>query len=248
MTGRGTDRPDVAREEDRIARLVARAGATAGELRAELPLDSPAGAAYADWLAREARLGASAMERRRDVRAARDLAARVLARRGVERALEGGLVPRPHESLVERPAPRALPTAAAVTEASRVRCAPWMELSVAAGAGRELWEQECDRWVELPQGLPSGRYLALGVSGDSMEPLLAAGDTVLVRVDAPAVAGGVVVARLGDDGYVVKQVGRITARTIELRSLNPAYAPVRMKHATGAVLGAVVMVWSGRTR
>ncbi|HEY0971332.1 MAG TPA: S24 family peptidase, partial [Gemmatimonadales bacterium] len=117
------------------------------------------------------------------------------------------------------------------------------ELRVAAGAGRELWEQGCDRWVELPEGLPRGRYVALGVWGDSMEPLLTAGDTVLVRLGAAPAPGAVVVARLADDGYVVKQVGRVTTRTIELRSLNPAYAPVRVRRVPDAVLGAVVMAW-----
>jgi len=243
MTGRDTDRPDAAREEDMVVDLVARAG----QEHAGRALASPSGAAYADWLAHEARLEASRMERRRDMRRSRDLAARVLARRGVERALEGGLVPRPRSALVEHPAVRSAPAAIAITDASRVRCAPWLELSVAAGSGRELWEQECDRWVELPEGLPLGRYVALGVSGDSMEPLLTAGDTVLVRIGAAPSAGGVVVARLGDDGYVVKQVGRMTSRTIELRSLNAAYAPVRMKRATDTVLGMVVMAWSERT-
>lgn len=245
MTGAENDPLIVAREEDRVARMVARTVARTAP--AALELDSPAGEAYADWLATEARLAASALERRRDARTGRDLAARVLARRRLERVAEHGFVARPRESLAAYVAERPLPLTAAVEEGVGTRRAPLLELSVAAGAGRELWEQECDRWVELPPALPRGRHVALGVSGDSMEPLLAAGDTVLVRLGHAPASGAVVVAHLADDGYVVKQVGRITARTIELRSLNPAYAPVRVRREAGTVLGTVVLAWGRRS-
>ncbi len=238
--GEGAREIERAREEDRIVHLVAAISAARIDARSE------GAAAHADWLAGEARLAASAAERQRDGRHARDFAARVLARRGLERALHDGLVTRIGRPPAERGAPRALPAAAAVDAAATHGCAPLVELRVAAGAGRELWEQPCDRWVELPADLPRGRYVALGVWGDSMEPLIAAGDTVLVRLGARPAPGAVVVARLPDDGYVVKQVGRTTARTIELRSLNAAYPPIRVGRALQTVLGAVVMAWSAR--
>ena len=157
--------------------------------------------------------------------------------------LDAGLVVRPGTRPVERAAELVLPAAAAVEAADRARCAPWLELSVAAGAGRELWDQECERWVELPPTLPRGRYIALGVTGDSMEPLLVDGDTVLVRLGAGPAPGTLVVARLADYGYVVKQVGRLTRRTIELRSLNPVHGPISTRREADTVLGTVVMIW-----
>lgn len=117
------------------------------------------------------------------------------------------------------------------------------ELAVAAGAGRELWDVECDSAVDLPEDLARGAYVVLQVSGDSMEPLMHSGDMVLVRVGASAMRGTVVVARDPDHGYVVKEVGRVTAAGIELLSLNPRYAPFSVPHGDGAVLGTVVLRW-----
>ncbi len=237
MTGQRFDQTARAREEDRIVSLVAQVGSE------RLDLSSQPGAAYADWLAAEARLATPASERRQDALRGRDLSARVLARRGLERVLDAGLVVRPSTAPVERAAELVLSAAAAVEAADRSRCAPWLELSVAAGPGRELWDQECERWVELPPALPRGRYIALGVTGDSMEPLLVDGDTVLVRLGSGPATGALVVARLADYGYVVKQVGRLTKRTIELRSLNPVHGPIRTRREPDTVLGTVVMVW-----
>lgn len=117
------------------------------------------------------------------------------------------------------------------------------ELAIAAGAGHELWDIECTTTVDVPPELPRGPYLALGVVGDSMEPLLHSGDTVLVRVDEKAEPGTVVVARDPDHGYVVKEVVRLTAHGIDLRSLNPAFPSLRVPHRAGAVLGTVVLRW-----
>ena len=117
------------------------------------------------------------------------------------------------------------------------------DLSIAAGAGRDLWNVECDSTIELPPDLPHGPFIALKVTGDSMEPLLHSGDTVLVRVEDKATAGTVVVARDPDHGYVVKEVVRLTAEGIELRSLNLAYRPFVVPHAPATVLGTVVLRW-----
>jgi hypothetical protein len=57
--------------------------------------------------------------------------------------------------------------------------------------------------------------------------------------------GTVVVARLPDLGYVVKEVCGISHEFLELGSLNPAYGPLRISRvdAEGAVLGTVLMRW-----
>ncbi len=97
--------------------------------------------------------------------------------------------------------------------------------------------------IPLPSEIPHGRYVALRVAGDSMEPLMHSGDMVLVKVGARPVTGTVVVARDPDHGYVVKEVGRVTARGVELLSLNPAYPPLQVPQTSGTVLGMVLLRW-----
>lgn len=130
-----------------------------------------------------------------------------------------------------------------VTDCPARHAAPDVDLAVAAGAGRDLWDAECEAVVPLPDELPRGRYLALRVAGDSMQPLLHTGDTVLVKLGHEVERDAIVVARVADGGYVVKRVGRVTRRTIELCSLNPAYAPIGIPQDRRAIVGRVVLRW-----
>ena len=125
--------------------------------------------------------------------------------------------------------------------------APLADMSVAAGAGRALWDVECDTSVELPPHLEGGRYLALRVAGDSMTPLMHSGDVVLVKLGPEVRPDSVVVARLPDHEYVVKRVGRMTPANLELVSLNPAFPPVRVPRASNPILGTVVLRWCTHT-
>jgi phage repressor protein C with HTH and peptisase S24 domain len=128
--------------------------------------------------------------------------------------------------------------------AVRERLVPWPELGVAAGVGRELWDEPCERWVELPRTLATGgKYVALTVSGSSMEPALHAGDVVLVSVGGGVRRDSIVVARRPEEGYVVKAVGRLTRRAIELRSLNPEFATFSIPRDEALIVGTVVMRW-----
>jgi hypothetical protein len=191
---------------------------------------------FARWLE-----GAHAPRSReeRDVvsRVARAAAARLPMR---VRALQAGarmLTAKLHE----RPASVVGSIAAVADSAAAVRCAPWLDtLAVAAGYGRELWDEPCDRWVELPRDLERGRYLALGVAGDSMEPYLRDGDVIVVDPHASLAEHTVVVARRPDDGYVVKYVSRLTRRAMELSSFNAEYAPFAVARRPGVFVGAVV--------
>ena len=140
--------------------------------------------------------------------------------------------------------PPIVPTPALLRELEQsYRAIELPELGVAAGAGRELWSVECDTTIDVPEDLPRAPYLALAVTGDSMEPLLHSGDTVLVRVEERAMPRTVIVARVPDHGYVVKEVAAVTADGLELRSLNPAFPSVRVPHVAGAVLGTVLLRW-----
>lgn len=144
------------------------------------------------------------------------------------------------------PAMRDVPAASVaqvLDDASRAGCAPWTSLTVAAGEGRELWDEECDRWVELPANVPRSRYVALGVSGDSMTPLLHPGDTILVRLGIDVQPDTIIVARRDDDTYVVKRVGRLRRGDVELLSLNAQYDAVLIPRTDRAIVGTVVMRW-----
>ena len=235
------DAATLAHTEDRLVELMGR------RVVATLGADRPGFVALCEWLAAEAGQPQSPARRQRTARAGERFADAVLQRRAVARVARRGTMTERPGTPVERTAPVAVPLVDAVVLARTRGCAPLLDLRVAAGAGRALWEQACDRWVELPTEAPAGAYVALGVAGDSMLPLLAPGDTLLVRLEDVPVPDTLVVARTPDDGYVVKRVGRVTARHIELRSMNPAYAPFLVRRTPGAVLGVVVLRWRDQT-
>ena len=137
------------------------------------------------------------------------------------------------------PPDRPGPLAAMFAEARARGAAPLAELGVAAGTGRELFDEPCDAWVTLPDGLPAARYVALRVVGDSMTPLLHSGDVVLVDLDAAVPPGAIAVARHPDHGSVVKRVLRAEGGALRLVSLNPAYPSLELPPGAGSVLGPV---------
>ena len=81
----------------------------------------------------------------------------------------------------------------------------------------EGWDE-----VEAPDGL-EGAY-ALEISGDSMAPLYREGDRIVVRPlsEDPRRGDRVVVKTLAGE-VMAKEVARVTARRLELKSLNPEY-------------------------
>jgi len=138
----------------------------------------------------------------------------------------------------------------AVREAARdeyAATAPLVNLAVAAGVGRELWDEPVDEWLALDASLggdaPTGKHLALRIAGDSMEPLMHTGDTVLVALGRPLRTGTVVVARQPDDGYVCKRVKKLHARSVDLESLAPGRPLIRIPRDESLVVGQVVAVW-----
>ncbi|PPD43930.1 MAG: DNA-binding protein [Methylocystis sp.] len=64
---------------------------------------------------------------------------------------------------------------------------------------------------------------ALEISGDSMAPLYREGDIVIVSPAAPVRRGDRVVVKTAAGEIMAKELKRLTGRTVELRSLNPAY-------------------------
>jgi phage repressor protein C with HTH and peptisase S24 domain len=157
------------------------------------------------------------------------------------RALQARVVARQHGIRWHREHPELLPAA------TGRGATPLVDLAVAAGVGRELWDEPAEAWLALAPSLgvepPPGRYLALRIAGDSMEPVMHTGDTVLVALGRPLRSGAVVVARRPDDGYVCKRVGRLTARVAELESLAPGREVIRIPRDDQLVVGQVVAVW-----
>ena len=219
-------------EMDRLTELVGR--------RVTADLDAPAWreGRFADWMARASRERAPNADRWDAARVAE------CARSARMRALIERLgVRRVHGAPEERPALASAPAHHAVDEAALAGCGAYLDLAAAAGAGRELWDSECESWVELPDDVPRGRYVALRVAGDSMAPLMHAGDVVLVRLGTRVVSDSVIVARRPDDGYVVKRVGKIRRGTIELLSLHPDYPPIDVPRDEQLIVGTVLLRW-----
>lgn len=191
-------------------------------------------AAFHEWRARAARDAQSPEERADTERSAQAFAERVLRRNAVTRSLARAGVRRVD----------AAPTFIADQgHSSDVAAAPVYDTAVAAGVGRELSEQPSTEWIRLPEDLAGSAYVALRVTGDSMEPLLHTGDTILVQLGLDVTPGRIVVARHPTDGYVVKRVARLGRDGIELASLNDAYAPFTIPPDTSLVLGTVILRW-----
>jgi SOS-response transcriptional repressor LexA len=183
---------------------------------------------FLEWLAVDAREGARhAM--RRAARSERGRGEAVMARAHARRlrVALGGRAP----LVRERGA------------SSSRRLVPVVELGIAAGVGRELWDEPTDVWVELPNDAPMGEYVALRIVGDSMAPLMHTGDTVLVRRGAEVRRDTVIVARHPDDGYVCKRVSRVRRTSIELASVAPDRPSILIPRDARLVVGTVMLVW-----
>ncbi|MGI8498144.1 MAG: S24 family peptidase [Gemmatimonadaceae bacterium] len=127
--------------------------------------------------------------------------------------------------------------------AEKENAMPLVDLAVAAGVGRELWDEPVESWIERPKGTPPGRYLALRIAGESMSPLMHSGDTVVVRIGSAVAPETVIVARTPDGGYVCKCVGRLRSESIELLSLDHSHPPVSLPRDARLILGTVCHLW-----
>lgn len=74
--------------------------------------------------------------------------------------------------------------------------------------------------VDLPTSAKPGVY-ALEIQGDSMKPLYRDGDILIVEPGAPVRRGDRVVVKTCDGEVMAKVLGRQTARTVDLISINP---------------------------
>jgi len=188
------------------------------------------------WLANDLRAGLDREQRSTDEREAIEFARRAITRLQI-RLAEKRL---PRRQLRERAATVNATLAHSIPAANRERCATILDLAVAAGSGRELWDEPCDRWLELPDDVPSGRYVALRVSGDSMAPVLDPREVILVQLDAPPRVDDLVIARLPDHSHVVKRVASMKGSKLELASFNPEYESIYLARDPSPVVGTVI--------
>ena len=103
------------------------------------------------------------------------------------------------------------------------------------GAG---WEE-----VHFPDVADDHSY-ALEISGDSMMPLYRDGDIVIVSPAAPVRRGDRVVVKTNEGEVLAKELKRQTAKTIELKSLNPEHADRVL--ATEQVAWMARILWSSQ--
>jgi phage repressor protein C with HTH and peptisase S24 domain len=80
-----------------------------------------------------------------------------------------------------------------------------------------------DETVRFPD-LGEDRVYALEIAGDSMEPTYRAGDIVIVQPGGAVRRGDRVVVRTRAGEVMAKVLGRRNEQTVELVSINPAYA------------------------
>lgn len=188
------------------------------------------------WLADDLRAGLTTAERGQLDTESVAFADALLARRAAEQARDRF----PARELRYREATVVATIGDAVPMASAAGCAAVLDLAAAAGSGRELWDDPCDTWLELPPDVESGRHVAIRVEGDSMEPVLESGDTILVRLDVVPAVDDLVLAHRPEAGFVVKRVSALTPHVVELSSFNADYPPFTIRRGSTSIIGTVI--------
>jgi len=111
---------------------------------------------------------------------------------------------------------------------------------VAAGA-LDAAIEDFDDYVPVRTHLDSAELFGLRVHGESMTGAgILAGDVVIVRRQATARTGDIVVALVGDEATVKRL--RLRGRRVELLPENPAYEPIVPDPAEVRLLGKVIEV------
>ncbi|MBF0093243.1 MAG: helix-turn-helix transcriptional regulator [Alphaproteobacteria bacterium] len=98
-------------------------------------------------------------------------------------------------------------------------------------------------WDEIPfPEVDDAHAYALEVSGDSMEPVYRDGDRLIVTPSAGLRRGDRVVVKTAEGEVMVKELVRLSAKRIELRSLNPHHEDRTFDLADVAWIGRVSWV------
>ena len=97
--------------------------------------------------------------------------------------------------------------------------------SVAAGRPIEAIT-DIEDWEEIPEDMAAtGEFAALRIRGDSMEPRIASGDVVIVRLQNTIENGEIGIVFINGDEATCKKIKK-TPEGVLLISINPAYEPM----------------------
>jgi phage repressor protein C with HTH and peptisase S24 domain len=97
--------------------------------------------------------------------------------------------------------------------------------------------------VNFP-GIQDAHAYALEVTGDSMMPLYRNGDRLIVAPNESVRVGDRVVVKTIDGEVMAKELKRQTAKTVELRSLNPEHTDVTLP--TDRISWMARIVWASQ--
>ena len=95
--------------------------------------------------------------------------------------------------------------------------------------------------VRVPGELDENVY-ALEIAGDSMYPVLRAGDKVLVAPNAAVRRGDRVVVKTRDGEVMAKELRKLTETTVELASLNPEFEDRNLGRKEVQWIGRIIWV------
>jgi len=109
--------------------------------------------------------------------------------------------------------------------------AHWVPIVSWVHAGRaESYEELPPHWQDrIPSVSRGQRNFGLIVEGDSMEPRVLSGDIAIVMPDEEPRANCLIVAKLRNDGVLLRRYGRTSNGRIRLTPYNPAY--IATEHA-----------------
>ena len=100
-------------------------------------------------------------------------------------------------------------------------------------------------WDEIAfPSVPDEHAYALEISGDSMTPAYRQGDVIVVSPGAAVRRGDRVVVKTRNGEVMVKELKRRTAKTVELRSINPDHGERVL--SVGEVLWIARIVWASQ--
>ena len=128
---------------------------------------------------------------------------------------------------------------------TRGRLVPLIGMAQAGGQGYfdDAGFPAASGWEEIAfPDFADDRAYALEIAGDSMLPVYRDGDRILVSPSGNLRRGDRVVAKTRAGEVMAKQLSRLTAQHIELRSFNPAYPDRSFPMAEIAFIHRIVWV------
>lgn len=118
--------------------------------------------------------------------------------------------------------------------------------SVAAGVPIEAIEEIVD-WEDIPESMArSGDYFGLRIKGESMEPRIMSGDTVIVRRQPDVASGDIAIVLVNGEDGTCKRVLKHPDGGLTLMPLNPAacdpryFTPSEIRDLPVTIVGKVV--------